>query len=262
MPLTQKPADLSVPKLVLFNKPFGVLSQFRADGNNNFATLAEYIHDKSLRVAGRLDATSEGLLLLTNDGQLNELLTAPPAVLQAKGKVKQHGKTYWVQLDGIATDEQIAALRAGVLLKDGMTLPAQVERLDAADVATQLWQAPPQIAYRRVTSWLAITIFEGKNRQVRRMTAHVGLPCLRLVRVTSSGFSVEGLAVGAQRDVKPSDDILQRLGWQASLAPPQLYKQPSDARKPNTRKPSHKPSHQRSNKNKSYQTYHNKKPQR
>lgn len=214
-----KPPTLSppLPKLLAFNKPYGVLSQFRADSNNNFATLADYIHDKSLRVAGRLDATSEGLLLLTNDGQLNELLTAPPAVLQAKGRVKQHGKTYWVQLDGKATDAQIAALRRGVLLKDGMTLPARVERLDPTHVATTLWQAPPQIAYRRVTSWLAITIVEGKNRQVRRMTAHVGLPCLRLVRVASSGFYLDGLAVGELRQVALDRQALQRLGWQPRL---------------------------------------------
>ena len=200
--------------LILFNKPFGVLSQFRSDDNNDFATLSEYFSDKSLRVAGRLDATSEGLLLLTDNGQLNQALTAPPKVLNQKNShITKQGKTYWVQLDGTATDEQIAHLQQGVLLKDGLTLPALVERLSNEQIA-QLWQAPDGVAKRKITSWLAITIFEGKNRQVRRMTAHVGLPCLRLVRVSSSGFDIfeQNLSVGEWREVTLTKADVDRLG--------------------------------------------------
>lgn len=189
--------------LILFNKPFGVLSQFRADNGNDYATLADYFSDKSLRVAGRLDATSEGLLFLTNNGRLNAHLTTPtPHTTNPK-----LGKTYWVQTDGIATDAQIAQLTSGVHLKDGKTLPALVRRLGASEVA-QLWQAPNGIAKRKVSDWLAITIFEGKNRQIRRMTAKVGLPCIRLVRVASHGYSVAGIRVGGFVRVSMSDKKL------------------------------------------------------
>lgn len=194
------------PTLILFNKPYGVLSQFRNDDNNNFATLSDYFSDKSLRVAGRLDAISEGLLLLTNDGQVNKALTHPP---KANAGNKQ-GKTYWVQVEGQATAAQLQQLRDGVLLKDGKTLPALIEILPD-DTAQQLWPAADNIAKRAITSWLAITIFEGKNRQVRRMTAHVGLPCLRLIRMASSGFSLGELAVGEQRCLTLSPADLKRL---------------------------------------------------
>lgn len=201
-----------MPKLILFNKPFGVLSQFRSDDNNNFATLSEYFSDKTLRVAGRLDATSEGLLLLTDDGRVNQALTAPPNVLKKQGIHKAHGKTYWVQLDGQATTEQIEQLRQGVLLKDGLTLPATVELLDETQIQQKIWQAPDGIAKRKMTSWLSITIVEGKNRQVRRMTAHVGLPCLRLIRMASSGFELADLAVGEFRQILLNSSQLQQLG--------------------------------------------------
>lgn len=201
-----------MPKLILFNKPFGVLSQFRSDDNNNFATLSEYFSDKTLRVAGRLDATSEGLLLLTDDGQVNQALTAPPNVLKKQGIHKAHGKTYWVQLDGQATTEQIEQLRQGVLLKDGLTLPATVELLDETQIQQKIWQAPDGIAKRKMTSWLSITIVEGRNRQVRRMTAHVGLPCLRLIRMASSGFELADLAVGEFRQILLNSSQLQQLG--------------------------------------------------
>lgn len=212
-----------MPKLILFNKPFGVLSQFRSDDNNNFATLSEYFSDKTLRVAGRLDATSEGLLLLTDDGQVNQALTAPPNVLKKQGIHKAHGKTYWVQLDGQATAEQIEQLRQGVLLKDGLTLPATVELLDETQVQQRIWQAPDGIAKRKITTWLAITIVEGKNRQVRRMTAHVGLPCLRLIRMASSGFELADLAVGEFRQILLNSSQLQQLG----INQPNFTKQPT-----------------------------------
>ena len=194
-------------KLILFNKPYGVLSQFRTDDNNDFATLSDYFSDKSLRVAGRLDATSEGLLLLTDNGQVNKALTNPPKSNQGK----KQGKTYWVQLDGTATDEQIKQLQDGIMLKDGKTLPALVNRLPD-NTHEKLWQAPDGIAKRKITSWLSITIFEGKNRQVRRMTAHAGLPCLRLVRVASSGFALADLAVGQWREVTLTKSDFERLG--------------------------------------------------
>lgn len=189
--------------LILFNKPFGVLSQFRADENNDYDTLASYFQDKSLRVAGRLDATSEGLLLLTDNGKLNEFLTTPTPHTQDPDK----GKTYWVQVAGVATDAHIAHLASGVALKDGKTLPALVRRL-TQDEIDSLWQAPDGIAKRKVTDWLAITLFEGKNRQIRRMTDKVGLPCLRLVRVASHGYSVAGIRVGGFVRVSMSDKKL------------------------------------------------------
>lgn len=213
-----------MPKLILFNKPFGVLSQFRSDDNNNFATLSEYFSDKTLRVAGRLDATSEGLLLLTDDGQVNQALTAPPNVLKKQGIHKAHGKTYWVQLDGQATTEQIEQLRQGVLLKDGLTLPATVELLDEMQIQQKIWQAPDGIAKRKMTSWLSITIVEGKNRQVRRMTAHVGLPCLRLIRMASSGFELADLAVGEFRQILLNSSQLQQLGINQPNSTKQLTK--------------------------------------
>lgn len=183
--------------LIIFNKPFGVLSQFRADDGNNYATLADYFTDKTLRVAGRLDAKSEGLLFLTDDGALNARLSKP---YLGKNLLPEYGKTYWVQVAGTASPEQIAHLASGVVLKDGKTLPAIVRPL-LPEECTQLWDAPNGIAKRRVSAWLAITLFEGKNRQIRRMTDAVGLPCLRLVRVAAKGFLVWGLAVGGWRRV-------------------------------------------------------------
>ena len=197
-----------MPTLILFNKPYGVLSQFRSDDNNDFATLSDFFTDKSLRVAGRLDATSEGLLLLTSDGQVNKALTHPP---KANGGKKQ-GKTYWVQVAGDASDEQLQQLATGVPLKDGMTLPAHVTRLTSSQINDHIWPAPDNIAKRKITTWLAMTIVEGKNRQVRRMTAHVGLPCLRLIRMASSGFELGNLPVGASKQILLSAQELKRLG--------------------------------------------------
>lgn len=156
--------------ILLFNKPFGVISQFRP--HEKHPTLAQYIHDKSLRIAGRLDTDSEGLMLLTNDGKLNAAITNP--------KNKKY-KTYWAQVERVAQPEQMAQLRQGVMLKDGITLPAKIR---AIDIPT-LWERTPPVRFRKTvpTSWLEISICEGRNRQVRRMTAAVGLPTLRLVRV-------------------------------------------------------------------------------
>ena len=175
-----------MPKIVLFNKPFNVLTQFRADADRpDRQTLANFITDPTLRVAGRLDLDSEGLLLLTDDGVLNSRITEP--------KEKQF-KTYWVQVDGMPTDAQISALQSGVLLNDGMTLPANVKAMPEPDV----WPRTPPVRYRAnlPTSWLEIQIAEGRNRQVRRMTAAVGLPTLRLIRVQMGPYKLGDLQPG------------------------------------------------------------------
>lgn len=174
--------------VILFNKPYGVHSQFRKD-HEQMVTLADFFDDKTLRVAGRLDKDSEGLLILTDDGKLNHAITTPKAD-------KAWGKTYLVQVENIPTDAQIHALSTGVTLKDGKTLPAIVKVLDTLPIT--LWQRQPPIRVRQTipTAWLSITIFEGKNRQVRRMTAHVGLPCLRLIRHQVGAWTLGELGVG------------------------------------------------------------------
>ena len=175
-----------MPKIVLFNKPFNVLTQFRADADRpDRQTLANFIHDSTLRVAGRLDLDSEGLLLLTDDGVLNSRITEPS---------EKQFKTYWVQVDGIPTEAQIVALQNGVLLNDGMTLPAQAKSIAEPAV----WPRTPPVRYRAnlPTSWLEIQICEGRNRQVRRMTAAVGLPTLRLIRVQIGSYALGDLQPG------------------------------------------------------------------
>lgn len=175
-----------MPKVVLFNKPYDVLTQFRPDGDR--LTLSDFIHDKSLRVAGRLDRDSEGLLLLTDDGQLNAQLTDP--------QHKQE-KIYWVQVEGVPTEQQLAQLRQGVLLKDGMTRPARARMLPEPD----LWPRQPPIRVRLSipTCWLEIAIQEGRNRQVRRMTAAIGCPTLRLVRMAIGEYRLDQLQPSESR---------------------------------------------------------------
>lgn len=173
--------------LIALNKPYGVLCQFRdPDGR---PTLADYVRQKDVYPAGRLDHDSEGLLLLTDDGGLAHKLTDP--------RHKQP-KTYLVQVDGQVTDEAIAALRRGVALNDGPTLPAGAEHAAEPD---WLWPRDPPVRFRKLipTSWLRITLREGRNRQVRRMTAAVGFPTLRLIRERIGPYALEGLAPGDTR---------------------------------------------------------------
>lgn len=176
------------PRLLLLNKPFDVLTQFNdADGR---ATLKDLVPVPGVYPAGRLDRDSEGLLLLTNDGQLQARIADPKHKL---------AKTYWVQVEGEITPEQLQRLRGGVELNDGMTLPADARPLDEPD----LWPRNPPVRFRKSvpTSWLELVIREGRNRQVRRMTAAVGLPTLRLVRVRIGPWSLEGLQPGEWREV-------------------------------------------------------------
>ncbi|MFC5741431.1 pseudouridine synthase [Dyella tabacisoli] len=175
--------------LIALNKPYGVLCQFTdADGRR---TLAEFVKQKDVYPAGRLDHDSEGLLLLTDDGTLAHRLTDP--------RHKQP-KTYLVQVEGEVSDEAVAALRRGVMLKDGLTLPAGVEHAGEPD---GLWPRDPPVRFRKSipTSWLSITLREGRNRQVRRMTAAVGFPTLRLIRMRIGGYALDGLAPGETRVV-------------------------------------------------------------
>ena len=173
--------------LIALNKPFGVLCQFSGDGSR--PTLAGYVQEKDVYPAGRLDHDSEGLLLLTDDGALAHRLTDP--------RHKQ-AKTYLVQVDGQITDEAIAALCRGVTLNDGPTLPAVATHAAEPD---WLWPRDPPVRFRKAipTSWANITLREGRNRQVRRMTAAVGFPTLRLIRVRIGPYALDGLACGDTR---------------------------------------------------------------
>lgn len=205
---------MSTSSLILFNKPYGVQSQFRDDSNNDHSTLSQYFTDKSLRVAGRLDATSEGLLILTSDGRVNKAITQPPAAKNFAQNKQKQGKTYLVQVEGLVSADQLKQLAAGVQLKDGKTLPATALLVDEADLPIALWQRDPPIRERKSvpTSWLMLTIYEGKNRQVRRMTAHVGLPCLRLIRWSVAGFELGSLGVGEFVRIHLSSERCQQLG--------------------------------------------------
>lgn len=172
--------------LIAFNKPFNVLCQFTDRSEPARRTLAEFGLPAGVYAAGRLDYDSEGLLLLTDDGGLAHRLTDPR---------HKHSKTYRVQVEGTVDEAKLAALREGVVLNDGPTLPAQVQELP---IAPDLWPREPPVRFRKTVpdAWIEITLHEGRNRQVRRMTAAVGLPTLRLVRVSIGGHDLAGLAPG------------------------------------------------------------------
>ena len=169
--------------IILFNKPFRVLSQFTTDSDKS--VLADYIDIPGVYCAGRLDYDSEGLLILTDDGRLQQRIANP-----AYGKEKG----YWVQVEGEPREADLAALRSGVVLKDGKPRPAKVEQIELPDI----WPRTPPIRKRKSipTSWLKLVISEGRNRQVRRMTAHVGYPTLRLIRYQVGDWLLGDIPVG------------------------------------------------------------------
>ncbi len=171
-------------RLIRFNKPYGVLSQFTPEGR--WRGLKDFIDISGVYVAGRLDADSEGLLLLTDDGQLQARIADPRFKME---------KTYWVQVEGVPTEEALTALREGVQLNDGLTRPARARLLDQPP---DVWARQPPIRERKSipTAWLELAISEGRNRQVRRMTAAVGLPTLRLIRAAIGPHSLDGLPPG------------------------------------------------------------------
>jgi len=176
-------------KLILFNKPYGVICQFSP--HEKHQSLAEYISVKDVYPAGRLDHDSEGLLLLTGNGKLQHKISDP------KNKMK---KTYWVQVDKAITDEAIEQLKKGVVLKDGKTKPAQARIILEPE---NLWARTPPVRFRKniPTSWIELTIQEGRNRQVRRMTAAVGFPTLRLIRCKIGEWTLGALQPGELKEV-------------------------------------------------------------
>ena len=184
--MIQNPALAS--RLIRFNKPYGVLSQLTAEGA--WRGLKDFIDLPDVYVAGRLDADSEGLLLLTNDGKLQARIADPRFKMD---------KTYWVQVEGVPDEAALAALRQGVMLKDGMTRPARARRIEDPP---HLWDRDPPVRMRKTipTSWIELVIREGRNRQVRRMTAAVGFPTLRLIRAAIGPYNLDGLACGVWMD--------------------------------------------------------------
>lgn len=176
-------------RIILFNKPYGVISQFSEDGRH--ATLKDYIPIPGVYPAGRLDTDSEGLLILTDDGALQHRISHPRHKL---------AKTYWAQVEGIPDDRALKQLRDGVDLGDFLTNPAKARLIDEPP---GLWQRDPPIRFRKSipTAWLELTIWEGKNRQVRRMTAKTGYPTLRLIRASTGDWTIDGLAPGQWREI-------------------------------------------------------------
>jgi 23S rRNA pseudouridine2457 synthase len=187
--------------LILFNKPFRVLSQFTDSGGER-STLADFLSAPGFRAAGRLDYDSEGLLLLTADGALQQRIANPR---------HRHWKTYLVQVEGDIGEEALTQLRQGLKLKDGPTLPAKARRVPPPD---WLWPREPPVRYRQSVpeSWLELSIREGRNRQVRRMTAAVGHPTLRLVRTRVGDWALEGLQPGQHRALEVNMPERRRPG--------------------------------------------------
>ena len=179
--------------LILLNKPYRILSQFRDDDGRQ--GLSAFVMNREVYPAGRLDYDSEGLLLLTDDGRLQARISQP------KSKI---AKTYWAQVEGEPTASQLAKLEIGIKLKDGPARALQATQIDEPD---ELWPREPPIRIRKSVpdSWIEITLTEGRNRQVRRMTAAVGLPTLRLIRAAVGPWSVDGLLPGSSRELGNAD---------------------------------------------------------
>jgi 23S rRNA pseudouridine2457 synthase len=192
MPFVDSPLPFAgmPPRLICFNKPYGVLSQFTPEGR--WRGLKDFIALPDVYVAGRLDADSEGLLLLTSDGALQARISDPRFKME---------KTYWVQVEGVPDEAALAALRQGIELNDGMTRPASAGLMD---VPPGLWAREPPVRVRKAipTAWLELGIREGRNRQVRRMTAAVGYPTLRLIRSSIGPYALHGLAQGVWREAQ------------------------------------------------------------
>ncbi|WP_082938762.1 pseudouridine synthase [Mitsuaria sp. 7] len=203
----------SSPRLICFNKPYGVLSQFTPEGR--WRGLKDFLQMPGVHAAGRLDGDSEGLLLLTDDGQLQARIASPRFKMD---------KTYWVQVEGLPDERALSALRDGVELNDGKTLPAQARLLTEAPA---LWERDPPIRVRQSipTCWIELVIREGRNRQVRRMTAAVGHPTLRLVRAAVGPYRLDGLLPGEWRESPLSAALTEAL----QLAAAQTLKASSTA---------------------------------
>ena len=215
------------PRLIRFYKPYGVLSQFTPEGR--WQGLKDYIDLPGVYVAGRLDADSEGLLLLTSDGRLQARIADPRFKME---------KTYWVQVEGIPDEAALAALRRGVVLNDGPTLPGRA----------QLLSAPPPVGPRNPpirerqhipTAWIELAIREGRNRQVRRMTAAVGYPTLRLVRAAIGPYTLQGLAPGAWAE---TDASAMESAYAATAAPAPAAAMRRDSAEPRASKKARRPS--------------------
>jgi 23S rRNA pseudouridine2457 synthase len=190
-------------RLICFNKPYGVLSQFTPEGR--WRGLKDFIAIPDVYVAGRLDADSEGLLLLTNDGKLQARIADPRFKME---------KTYWVQVEGLPDEAALETLRQGVQLNDGPTRPARARLMAPPPV---LWEREPPVRVRQSipTAWIELGIREGRNRQVRRMTAAVGFPTLRLIRAAIGPYTLDGLAPGSWRKTEEARPAIPASRWQA-----------------------------------------------